>query len=74
MFSHVSDASKSAYAILIRHLKLWGYDFIDAQVPTEHLKSMGAKEVSREYFLDRLHKVNMDNIEHEWNINNSIIN
>jgi leucyl/phenylalanyl-tRNA--protein transferase len=73
MFSHVSDASKSAYAILIRHLKLWGYNFIDAQVPTEHLKSMGAKEVSREYFLDRLYKVNMDNIEHKWDIDNSII-
>lgn len=74
MFSLVSDASKSAYAILIKHLKFWGYDFIDCQVPTEHLKSLGAKEVSREYFLNRLHEVNMDNIEHKWSINNSIIN
>lgn len=74
MFSLVSDASKSAYAILIKHLKFWGYDFIDCQVPTEHLKSLGAKEVSREYFLNRLHKVNMDIIEHKWSIDNSIIN
>ncbi len=73
MFSYVNDASKSAYAVLIKHLKIWGYDFIDCQVPTNHLKSLGAKEVSREYFLDRLYKVNMLSLEHNWNIENSII-
>jgi len=73
MFSHVGDASKSAYAMLVKHLKFWGYDFIDCQVPTEHLKSLGAKEVSREYFLDRLQSVNMDTVEHKWDIDNSII-
>ncbi|MBS4067903.1 MAG: leucyl/phenylalanyl-tRNA--protein transferase [Sulfurimonas sp.] len=73
MFSLVNDASKSAYAILIKHLKFWGYDFIDSQVPTEHLKSLGAKEVTREYFLSRLYKVNMDIIKHKWQIENSII-
>jgi leucyl/phenylalanyl-tRNA--protein transferase len=73
MFSLVNDASKSAYAVLVKHLKFWGYDFIDCQVPTEHLKSLGAKEVTREYFLDRLKKVNMDIIKHKWQIENSII-
>lgn len=73
MFSLVNDASKSAYAVLIKHLKFWGYDFIDCQVPTEHLKSLGAKEVAREYFLDRLKRVNMDIIKHKWQIENSII-
>ena len=72
MFSTVSDSSKSAYATLIKHLKHWGYDFIDCQVPTEHLKSLGAKEVSREYFLTRLKKVNFEKIEHFWEINNNI--
>lgn len=74
MFSHKNDASKSAYAILIKHLKKWGYDFIDCQVPTDHLKSLGAQEVHRDYFLSRLHKVNMDKIEHFWEINKSLIN
>lgn len=74
MFSHVSDASKSAYAVLIKHLKIWGYDFIDCQVPTNHLKSLGAKEVSREYFLDRLYEVNMLSLNHKWSVENSIIN
>jgi leucyl/phenylalanyl-tRNA--protein transferase len=54
MFSYVSDASKSAFAFLVERLKEWGYEFIDAQVPTLHVKSLGAKEVSREFFLDRL--------------------
>lgn len=66
MFSLVNDASKSAYATLVEHLKLWGYDFIDCQVPTKHLKSLGAKEVSREHFLNRLYKVNIDIVHHKW--------
>jgi leucyl/phenylalanyl-tRNA--protein transferase len=72
MFARVNDASKSAYAILIQHLKYWGYDFIDCQVPTNHLKSLGAKEVSRDYFLSRLTEVNMDKIVHQWSINSDI--
>lgn len=54
MFTKVSDASKVAFSVLVERLKEWGYDFIDCQVPTDHLKSLGAKEVSREYFLERL--------------------
>ena len=70
MFAKKSDASKAAYATLIKHLKKWGYDFIDCQVPTEHLKSLGAKEVTREYFLSRLEKSNMNILNHIWEINN----
>ncbi|MDA7817882.1 leucyl/phenylalanyl-tRNA--protein transferase, partial [Sulfurimonas sp.] len=66
MFSKKSDASKSAYAVLVKHLKHWGYDFIDCQVPTDHLKSLGAKEVDREYFLNRLYSVNMNKLNHTW--------
>jgi leucyl/phenylalanyl-tRNA--protein transferase len=54
MFAKVSDASKAAFAVLVDHLKEWGFEFIDCQVPTEHLKSLGAKEVSKEMFLTRL--------------------
>lgn len=54
MFSLVSDASKAAYAFLVEYLKAEGYAFIDCQVPTNHLKSLGAVEVSREMFLDML--------------------
>lgn len=68
MFSHKSDASKSAFAILVKHLKKWDYDFIDAQVPTEHLKSLGAKELSREHFLQMLKRSNMKQFDNIWEI------
>lgn len=54
MFAKVSDASKVAFAVLVEHLREREFDFIDCQVPTPHLKSLGAKEVSRNYFLERL--------------------
>ena len=73
MFSHKSDASKAAYAVLIKHLKRWGYSFVDCQVPTEHLKSLGAKEVARDYFLHRLYEVRMDTLEHPWKIDPLLI-
>lgn len=57
MFSHVSDASKAALAGLVAHLRSRGFEMIDAQVPTEHLKSLGAVEVSRDYFLQRLREL-----------------
>ncbi len=54
MFAKVPDASKAALATLVEKLREWGFDCIDCQVPTEHLKSLGAKEVCREDFLTRL--------------------
>ena len=55
MFAKKSDASKVAFAVLIGKLKEWGYAFVDAQVPTAHLKSLGAIEVHRDYFLALLY-------------------
>ncbi|MDX1295143.1 MAG: leucyl/phenylalanyl-tRNA--protein transferase [Sulfurimonadaceae bacterium] len=57
MFAHESDASKVAFAVLVEKLKEWGFDFIDCQVPTDHLKSLGAIEISRDYFLMWLNEV-----------------
>lgn len=62
MFARVSDASKVAFAILIEHLKEWGYAFIDCQVPTVHLKSLGAIEVSRDVFLEKLARYSNENV------------
>jgi leucyl/phenylalanyl-tRNA--protein transferase len=73
MFAQVSDASKAAYAILVEHLKIWGYDFIDCQIPTKHLKSLGAKEVTRELFLQRLYKSRFETVDHRWEIDKNII-
>ena len=73
MFAKESDASKAAYTVLVAHLKKWGYDFIDCQVPTQHLKSLGAIEVPREYFLERLNKMNMEKVKYSWIIDERLI-
>lgn len=71
MFATVSDASKAAFAVLIDHLREWGFEFIDCQVPTEHLKSLGAKEISRKSFLERLQLASTDYLkENQWRIGN----
>ncbi|MDD4856039.1 MAG: leucyl/phenylalanyl-tRNA--protein transferase [Sulfuricurvum sp.] len=69
MFAKVSDASKVAFSILVEKLKKWEYTFIDCQIPTQHLKSLGAREVSRKYFLKRLSVDLCDNLSlNEWNL------
>jgi leucyl/phenylalanyl-tRNA--protein transferase len=54
MFSTAPDASKVALAALSRQLERWGFAFIDAQLPTDHLLRMGGREVPREAYLERL--------------------
>ena len=51
MFSHATDASKVALVYLVRQLQRWQFDFIDAQVSSEHLTSLGTKEVRRDKFI-----------------------
>jgi leucyl/phenylalanyl-tRNA--protein transferase len=54
MFSHETDASKVAFVQLVRQLAAWGFDFIDCQLPSAHLSSLGAEEIRRREFLERL--------------------
>ncbi len=54
MFSTHKDASKASLVGLCKKIKDLGGDFIDCQLPTEHLKSLGAVEISREDFLTQL--------------------
>ncbi|MEA1914473.1 MAG: leucyl/phenylalanyl-tRNA--protein transferase [Campylobacterota bacterium] len=56
MFSKKSNASKVALAHLVKHLKNKEFAFIDCQIPTAHLISMGAKEISRDKFLQLVQK------------------
>lgn len=56
MFSTKSDASKTALVALCSKISEIGGDFIDCQIPTNHLKYMGAKEIKRDYFLDMVEK------------------
>src|SRR5579871_3961735 len=51
MFSRVTDASKLVLVTLMQHLGRWRYAFMDCQMQTEHLESMGSVSVSRPEFL-----------------------
>ncbi|KHF24924.1 leucyl/phenylalanyl-tRNA--protein transferase [Solemya velum gill symbiont] len=51
MFSLVPDASKVALVMLTKRLLAWGFHFIDCQVVTSHLVSLGAETVTRQDFL-----------------------
>ncbi|MEN3373704.1 leucyl/phenylalanyl-tRNA--protein transferase [Dechloromonas sp. ZS-1] len=54
MFSRRTDASKIAFAHLIRQLQHRGIEMIDCQMKTDHLASLGGQEISRADFLARL--------------------
>src|SRR5215510_11574170 len=54
MFHLESNASKFALLHLIEHLAERGLDWIDIQVLTPHLESLGAREIRRDHFLQRL--------------------
>lgn len=50
MFSCMSNASKVGFVTLVSRLKAAGFVLIDCQMPTEHLISLGAHNISREEF------------------------
>jgi leucyl/phenylalanyl-tRNA--protein transferase len=54
MFYLRPNASKLALLFLIEHLKRRGLDWMDIQVLTPHTEALGAREISREEFLDKL--------------------
>ena len=54
MFSRMTDASKVGFSYLVRQLDKWGYDFIDCQVESEHLASLGAQPIPRKRFIAML--------------------
>lgn len=54
MFHTVTDASKIALYHLCKTLDAWNFDFIDCQLPTDHLQQLGAKIIDRKDFLLRL--------------------
>lgn len=54
MFSRVSDASKTALVGLAKVLTHSGYHFIDCQIRSAHLDSLGAQSISRAHFAQAL--------------------
>jgi leucyl/phenylalanyl-tRNA--protein transferase len=54
MFHTVTDASKLALNYLCASMNDWDFHFVDCQMPTTHLISLGAKVISRQHFLHLL--------------------
>lgn len=51
MFHTMTDASKTAFAVLVQHLNEWNFELIDCQVYTQHLTSLGAELIDRTAFM-----------------------
>jgi leucyl/phenylalanyl-tRNA--protein transferase len=56
MFSRASDASKVALVRLVEQLRQRQFRFIDCQLPSAHLESLGSRTVPRRTFLRWLRK------------------
>lgn len=54
MFSRRTDASKIALAWLVARLKVGGFTLLDCQFMTDHLRSLGAIEITQERYLQLL--------------------
>ena len=54
MFTRISNASKVAFVLLVKHLKSLDFAMIDCQITTGHLTRFGAREISRARYLAEL--------------------
>ncbi len=67
MFSMQKNASKVAFAHLAKCLQTHNFSFIDCQLPTPHLESLGASPVPREHFMTLLDDaLSADTHAHVW--------
>jgi leucyl/phenylalanyl-tRNA---protein transferase len=63
MFYKQPNASKLALLFLIDHLKQRGATWMDIQVMTPNMRTLGAKEIGRDEFLDRLARARSHQLE-----------
>jgi leucyl/phenylalanyl-tRNA--protein transferase len=71
MFAHRTDASKIALAALVAHCRRLGIAWIDCQMQTEHLASMGARPLPRAAFEAHLARVVDLPSPREWSYDRS---
>lgn len=70
MFSRQANTSKLALVYLVKQLEKWDFQLIDCQVSSNHLKSLGARDIRRSEFLNYLSKYFGQNVRHEkWQLN-----
>lgn len=74
MFSRCPDASKVAFAWLVRQLAAWDFGLIDCQVHSAHLASLGAQEIARPVFIQHLQALCGSNTRSgHWSFDNGIL-
>jgi leucyl/phenylalanyl-tRNA--protein transferase len=67
MFSKKSNASKMAFIHLCKKLESLNFELIDCQIHNDHLASLGAYEMDRDWFLDQLKKLNIEEtVQGNW--------
>ena len=69
MFHRVDDASKVGLVYLVRHLAGLGFELIDCQVATAHMRRFGAREIPRREFMQRLRAALAGDVNgpvHQW--------
>ncbi|WP_053404285.1 leucyl/phenylalanyl-tRNA--protein transferase [Persicobacter sp. CCB-QB2] len=69
MFARRSNASKFGFIHLCHNLAERGFEFIDCQYHNDHLFSLGAEMVPRDYFLEVVRDNAIDHLEkgQDWN-------
>ncbi len=69
MFSSASNSSKAALSVLCQSLTSWDFRFIDCQMRTEHLVSLGAKEIPGAKFFNWLQEaILLPDKQGKWSI------
>lgn len=67
MFSRRRDASKVVLVHLVRQLERWGFEIVDCQMSTQHLASLGARDIPRAEFLRQLRRlVRLPGVPSPW--------
>ncbi len=67
MFHYETDASKAALHYLCKKLEEQKFHFIDAQIPTNHLLSLGAENITRQGYMQLLEKaLQAETIRGSW--------
>jgi leucyl/phenylalanyl-tRNA---protein transferase len=67
MFSWRTDASKIALVYLVARLRTGGFRLLDTQFVTDHLKSLGAIEIPRVDYHERLAEA-LDRVTNFWKL------
>ena len=62
MFTRATDASKVAFAHMVRHIERHRFELIDCQMKTDHLSSLGAREIPRATFCAEVERLTNDNL------------